>query len=121
MNTSPQRGSQPSSNGLPEPFRCEVTRDADLARLQVLGELDLQTVPRLEAEIAAVRAGGVKRVIIDLRGLEFMDSTGLRCLLECDAEARQDGFSLALVPGPPAVQRVFEVTQSHLQLPFIAS
>lgn len=48
-----------------------------------------------------------------------MDSTGLRCILERDSEARQDGFSMVLVPGPPAVQRVFDITRSTERLPFI--
>jgi anti-sigma B factor antagonist len=58
-------------------------------------------------------------LILDLSGLEFMDSTGLRCILTCDAEARRDPFTIALIPGPPAVQRVFELTNTRTHLPFI--
>jgi hypothetical protein len=52
-------------------------------------------------------------------GLGFIDSSGLRCLLELDAEARQDGFSIALIPGPPPAQRAFELTDTAARLPFI--
>jgi anti-anti-sigma regulatory factor len=43
-------------------------------------------------------------VVLDLSRLGFIDCTGLRCILELDAEARNDGFSIELVPGPPVVQ-----------------
>ena len=59
------------------------------------------------------------RLILDLSQLEFMDSTGLRLILRWDAEARKDGFSIGLVPGPPVVQRVFELTGTAAALPFI--
>lgn len=121
MVSEPSReASEPPFQEPPEPFRYSVTRKADLARLEVFGDLDLETVPRLQAGIAAARSDGVQRLIIDLRGLDFMDSTGLRCLLECHTAARRDDVSLWLVPGPPDVQRVFEITQTHRSLPFIA-
>ena len=103
----------------PKPFYCRVLREHDSARLVVIGELDLRTVPIVEAEIAALRDAGVRRIILDLSSLEFMDSAGLHLILEIDAEARQDGFSIALIAGPPAVQRVFELTNTQVHLPFI--
>jgi anti-anti-sigma factor len=50
--------------------------------------------------------------------LTFIDSTGLRLVLEWDSVARRDGLRLRLRPGPPAVQRVFEVTGVIERLPF---
>ena len=76
-------------------------------------------MPLLQAEPAALRHAGGRHLILDLSRLEFIDSTGLRCILECDAEARRDGFTIALIPGPPAVQRVFELTDTRAHLPFI--
>jgi anti-anti-sigma factor len=78
-----------------------------------------RAAPRSGARIAELRDTGVHRLILDLRDLYFMDSTGLRCILDCDAAARQDGFAIALIQGPPAVQRVFELTGTTAQLPFI--
>jgi hypothetical protein len=40
-------------------------------------------------------------------------------ILTCDAEARQDGFTITLIPGPPAVERIFQLTNTRAQLPFI--
>ena len=117
------RGSDgPNDHGAaagPGCLRCQVSRERDTARIQAVGELDLATVPILDAELAALRDAGCRRLILDLSGLAFMDSTGLRCILRYDAEARQDGFSIALIPGPPAVQRVFQVTDTEARLPFI--
>ena len=55
----------------------------------------------------------------NLSALEFMDSTGLRLVLALDAEARRDGFTLSLVRGSAAVQRVFELTGTAGALPFV--
>ena len=96
-----------------------MSREQGTARIQTLGELDLATVPILEAELAGLRDAGFRHLILDLGGLDFIDSTGLRCILGHDAEARQDGYSIALIPGPPAVQRVFQVTETEARLPFI--
>ena len=101
-------------------FRCEVVRDGESARVRAVGELDLDAAPALAAEIAQLRQAGCPRVIIDLRELSFLDSCGLRLLLDCYAEAREDSHTIALIPGPPAVQRVFELTGTTEHLPFIA-
>jgi anti-anti-sigma factor len=112
--------SQPLS-GDSDAFRCEVVREeAGAARVRIGGALDIAAVPVLEATVGELREAGVQHVILDLSELDFMDSTGLRCILERDAEARQDGVSLSLVAGPPAVQRVFELTGTAARLPFIA-
>ncbi len=48
--------------------------------------------------------------MLDLRGLTFMDSTGLSLLTRWNLEARRDGFNFALVAGSERVQRLFELT-----------
>ena len=101
-------------------FRCEIEREGDGARVRAIGELDLDAVPALRAEISQLRQAGCHRVIIDLSELSFLDSSGLRLLLDCSAEARQDSHTIALIPGPRAVQRVFELTGTTEHLPFIA-
>jgi anti-anti-sigma factor len=105
----------------PDCFRCDVSRESDTANVRTVGELDLATAPVLSAQIADLRQAGCRHVIIDLSDLTFIDSTGLRLILERYAESRQDGFTMALLPGPPAVQRVFELTDTTAHLPFIAS
>ena len=102
-----------------EPFRCDVSLERDIVRILPIGELDLITAPILEARLTEVRNAGYRQVLLDLRGLLFIDSTGLHVILRHDAEARRDGFSLALVPGPPEVQRVFDTAGVATRLPFI--
>jgi anti-anti-sigma factor len=94
----------------PEPFRCEIVRDGDTVWIRPRGELDLDTAPELEQELASVREDGSDRVVLDLRRLTFMDSTGLRLVIRWDTAARQDGFAFAIVPGPEVVQRVIRLT-----------
>jgi anti-anti-sigma factor len=102
-----------------EPFRCEISREHDSARILAIGELDVATVPIVKAELDALRDAGIRRLTLDLSRLDFMDSSGLRWILNCDAEARRDGFTIALVPGSQAIERVFELTSTRAHLPFI--
>jgi anti-anti-sigma factor len=57
-------------------------------------------------------------VVLDLRGLTFMDSTGLRLVIRWDTTAREEGFRFAIVPGTDVVQRVFRLTgmDEHLSV-----
>ena len=57
--------------------------------------------------------------MLDLRAVCFLDSSGLRMVLEWDARSRADGFSFALVAGAPTVQRLFELTHTTELLSFI--
>lgn len=102
-----------------EPLHCEVSREDGSATVRAVGALDLATVPVLDDQLAELRNAGFRRLIIDLRGLYFIDSTGLRCLLKYDSLARNDGFSIELIRGSRAVQRVFEFTGTLDHLAFI--
>jgi anti-anti-sigma factor len=94
----------------PDPFRCESGRDGDRWWVRPVGELDLDTAPQLEQELAAARTAGAEQVVLDMRALTFMDSTGLRLVIRWDTAAREEGFAFAIVPGSEVVQRVFRLT-----------
>lgn len=87
-------------------------------RLELQGELDLSTTQQLEEELRRVEAASPAAVVLDLRGLRFLDSTGLRLIISADARARQNGRELILVRGPETVHRVFTITRldERLQL-----
>jgi anti-sigma B factor antagonist len=102
----------------PEPFRCEVSRERDAVRVRPIGELDVATAPILETQIAQLRDAGDRRIMLDLRGLQFIDSTGLHLILHHDTQARRDGYTLTLLPGSPAIQRVFDLAGLTTRLPF---
>lgn len=101
-----------------ETFSCEVRPERGAARVLAAGSLDVATVPVLDAQLRELRDAGFKRLIVDLSRLGFMDSGGLRLLLRWDGDSRQDGYEIEVVPGPPAVQRVFELTGTSEMLRF---
>jgi anti-sigma B factor antagonist len=102
----------------PESFRCESDRDGDRWWVRPVGELDLDTAPVLEQALTAARTAGAQHVVLDLRKLTFMDSTGLRLVIRWDTAAKDEGFEFAIVPGVEVVQRVFRLTgmDEHLQV-----
>jgi anti-sigma B factor antagonist len=91
------------------PFRCDVEAERGRVRVTPHGELDLATVPDVERRLRELRESGFDHIVFDLRELAFMDSTGLRLLMREDALAKADGGTFAVIPGAPAVQRIFEV------------
>jgi len=78
--------------------------------ISLAGELDLAGAPQLQERLEAAECKRPARLVVDLGRLAFIDSTGLRLLLQADARARERGCELVLRPGEPSVQRVFEVT-----------
>jgi anti-anti-sigma factor len=97
----------------------ETRTDGDVAHVVLRGEFDLAAVPEFETRLAALEADSPSTLVIDLSDLGFMDSSGLRALVAADARARESGRRLAIVSGPPAVRRVFEITQLDRRLDFI--
>ncbi len=91
-------------------LRCDIARNGQTVWVQPHGELDLDSVHRVEVALEELRAEGCDDVVLDLRGLTFMDSTGLRLVIRWDTAARADGFRFAVVPGEEVVQRVFRLT-----------
>ena len=92
-----------------EPFRCEVDPDRETVIVRPVGELDLATAPIVDTQLSELVAAGFDSLVLDLRKLRFVDSTGLRLLLAWDRKSRAAGIELRVVPGPPAVQRIFDV------------
>jgi anti-sigma B factor antagonist len=96
----------------------EVDLEARTGEVWVLprGELDIGTTEELEQALSIALASEAERVVIDLRGLEFMDSTGLRVI--ASACTGPDGRRISLVPGRKSVQGVFNVSGLAAELPF---
>jgi len=101
------------------PFRCEVRPQREAVLVRPVGELDLETVPVVESQLRQLKTSGVKRVTLDLRRLCFLDSTGLRMILEWDALSRADGLSFSLIAGAPTVHRLFDLTRTRERLNFV--
>jgi len=78
------------------------------------GELDLQTASCIALVIEGLRpeAEGVRHIVLDLRGLTFMDCAGLRELLKQNDYARTNHHNVAFVRGKHAVQQVLTLTET---------
>jgi anti-sigma B factor antagonist len=80
-------------------------------RVILIGELDIASADGLEKQLAAIEVDSPATLVLDLRRVDFIDSTGLRALIAADERARSEGRRLAMVSGPEAVARVLAVTQ----------
>jgi anti-sigma B factor antagonist len=100
------------------PFTCQVSLEEGQAIVAPRGELDMATVGVVEAELKQLRRTGVDSIVLDLAGLTFMDSSGLHLVVRWTNEASRDGFGFELEPGPPTVQRIFELAAIEKRLPW---
>jgi anti-anti-sigma factor len=71
-----------------ESFHCEVQPERQAVRVRPVGEVDLATVGVVEAHLAELASAGFKQLTLDLRAVSFLDSTGLRMILQWDASTR---------------------------------
>ena len=76
----------------------------------MLGEIDLYTAPRLQSELMSALSGNPARLIVDMSGVEFCDSTGMNVLLSCLRRARERGGELEIATPKPAVRKILQVT-----------
>ena len=97
-------------------LELETSRSGRAAVLALRGDLDLAGAATLEAELAGLEADAI---VLDLRGLTFMDSSGLRVLVVGAQHAQDAGRRFALVPGAAQVMRVFEITRMRERLEFV--
>lgn len=80
------------------------------AVLQVRGEVDLYTSPQLRDGITELLDQGANRIVIDLSGIEFMDSTGLGVLVVGLKRAKERNGEFALVCREGSVQKILSIT-----------
>jgi anti-anti-sigma factor len=104
----------------PQPFSYEVGSDqAGTTRLRLSGELDMGASATLRSALHDLQHGGAQEIIVDLRGLTFLDSMGLSALLEAH-QAGQDGHhKVSFIRGQRTVQRVFSVTEMDKRVEWV--
>jgi anti-anti-sigma factor len=83
-----------------------------------VGELDTRSVSALERVVERHFSTRARKITLDLTDLAFIDSTGLAAVVLISRMCERDGRVLAIIPGPSAVQRLFEVTGLVDALPF---
>lgn len=100
----------------PDVLTVDVRESEDGTRVQLSGDLDLSSSPQFERELARVLATPPARVTIDLQGLAFVDSCGLRAILMAQRDCEQAACALTLIAGEQA-QRLFDLTGVSESLP----
>lgn len=78
--------------------------------LTVAGEVDVHTASRLREALTAAEAAAPPRIVVDLEGVPFMDSTGLGVLVGALARARDSEREVVLASVPPRVGRLLRLT-----------
>jgi len=95
-------------------FELETsTGDGGVVVCTVVGELDVSSAPKLRQELvrAVSESEGPPRIVVDLAGVDFLDSTGLGVLLGGLKRVRARDGDLALARAEPQVRKVFEITR----------
>ena len=101
-----------------EPFVVDVQRRDHVTTVQPRGELDLATAETLSAALDGVPHGS--HLVLDLRGLSFIDSAGLHLLVALDQRAQRDGFQLTLLSAAGPVDRAIRLCGLDQTLPLAA-
>ena len=100
-----------------QPFSVRTERSATAHRFTPSGELDVATVPTLEAELDALKtADPGLMIVIDLTELTFMDSTGLHLLVRLTERFPQ---RLRVINGSSSVERLLDLSGARERLPII--
>ncbi len=99
----------------------ELTTETDGAtvRLALTGELDIAGAARVERELERIEQEPPATIVLDLRQLAFMDSTGLRVIVAADGRAREQARRLVIVRGSATVQRIIEMTRLDERLEIV--
>jgi len=93
--------------------------DGGTVRLALTGELDIAGAARVEQELDRIERQPPATIVLDLRQLAFMDSTGLRVIIAADCRAREQGRRLVVVRGTDTVQRIMEMTRLDERLEIV--
>jgi anti-sigma B factor antagonist len=98
---------------IPEAFTVRTEQHGDASVVVPTGELDLATAPALEEALGRAFDGDHARVVLDLRELEFIDSSGLRTLLTARRRSEDSGAQFSLVAGHRGLERTLEIAGVH--------
>ncbi|MDX6658723.1 MAG: hypothetical protein QOH62_3516 [Solirubrobacteraceae bacterium] len=99
-----------------EEFEADLSVRGDELWVLPRGELDIAGTTELEEALSLAIASDAKSIVVDLRGLEFLDSTGLRALAQI--HMGDGGERVSFVPGNDHVQSIFRVSGLIDELPF---
>jgi anti-sigma B factor antagonist len=99
-------------------FYCDIRADGDRVVVDVAGEFDFGVAPQVAASVDELLDAGVALVVIDLRRLSFLDSSGVHTLIAAHHAAERSGATLFLVRGQANVHRVLTLTATDTLFTF---
>ena len=94
---------------------------SDWVSLSISGEIDLATVDQLEQDLKDCQESGSGNLVVDLTGADFMDSSGLRCLVMADRAFRDAGRRFALVVSNGPISRLIELSGVEATIEVVSS
>lgn len=102
-------------------LRTEVSEIAGWTIVSIYGELDVATAPALRERLIALVGEGSHKLILDLEGVDFLDSTGLGTIISALKRVRTHGGDMRLVSTQPRIQRLFDITGLDKAVPLLPS
>ncbi len=100
-------------------LRTEVVDISGWAVVSIYGELDVATAPDLKERLVDLVNEGRSRIVLDLGGVDFLDSTGLGMIVSALKRARTHGGDLRIVCTESRITRLFEITGLDKALPLL--
>jgi len=97
----------------------ETREEEGAVQIAVAGELDLSSALTFDDEIRRAEDRRPQTLVLDLRRLRFMDSTGLRLIISAQSRARTRGRRLAIVLGSEPVRRLFRLAGVNRRLEIV--
>jgi anti-sigma B factor antagonist len=103
----------------PDEFVCDVQPDAGSVVVRLAGDLDLRVADDVAATVEELLDAGFPRVVLDLRELSFLDSSGIHMLIAARRAAERRQRDVSLIRGPRNVQRVLQLTGTESLFTFV--
>jgi anti-sigma B factor antagonist len=102
-------------------FDIRSQQDGGICTVEIEGEVDLYTAPRLKEELVALIEGGCTHVIVDLDNVAFIDSSGLGVLVGALRRARERDGAVRIVCARESILKIFRITGLDKVFPIFAS
>jgi anti-sigma B factor antagonist len=109
----PETAPAPEPVAAGSPLAIEVERRGARTRVELTGELDMTTVGMLEARLVQLESESPRLIVLDLRRLAFMDSTGLHAIVAAVRRGRAEDRRVALIKSGGPLDRVLLVARAQ--------
>jgi anti-sigma B factor antagonist len=96
--------------GGPLEIKVNVRSDGDVSIVELAGEVDVYTSPKVKEVIGKLIDGGAYKLVIDLEHVRYIDSTGLGVLIGGLKRVREHGGAVNLVCSNPQIRKIFDIT-----------